>query len=134
MIMNLTFFLSRILNEEDRNVNSERGNFCDKNDAPSQSIDWQGEGWYRIMDPAGTKIPEGRVTSQKCGTFSTGWLNGTHPNQLGEQIEAQVCFDIGIPDDGLCRYEKSIQIINCGAYYLYSLPDVSICESRYCTV
>ena len=31
------------------------------------SVDWQGEGWYRVMGNAGTRIPEDPFTSVQSG-------------------------------------------------------------------
>ena len=42
---------------------------CDQrgNDMIS-SKDWQGSGWYRIMEPAGTEIAQQVVTNHHCNT------------------------------------------------------------------
>ena len=42
---------------------------CDQrgNDMIS-SKDWQGSGWYRVMEPAGTRIAQQVVTNHHCNT------------------------------------------------------------------
>ena len=87
-----------------------------------------------MLEPAGTKIPEGVQDSGTCGTYATGWLNGTHPIEEGERVKAQVCFHSNTYDEDICRYQSSIEIVNCGTYFLYHLPDASHCYLRYCTV
>ena len=115
---------------DDATRNSEHGheNYCDDSDTYT-SPDWKGPGWYRMMSPAGTKMPEVAVPNQKCGTFATGWLNGTHPNLLGETVDRTVCFN-WVGND--CNYSSSVKVKNCGGYFLYYLPKVPLCHLRYC--
>ena len=36
-----------------------------------------------MIHPAGTKLPERSIARGHCGTSLPGWLNGTHPTNLG---------------------------------------------------
>ena len=67
----------KILNETSRNRNYGLGDeaYCD-----SSSLN----GWYRMMPPAGTIIPEGVVPENMCGTCGSGWMNGIHPTGVSE--------------------------------------------------
>ena len=110
---------------------------CDQqgNDMIS-SKDWQGSGWYRIMEPAGTRIAQQVVTNHHCNTDATGWMMGNHPSQLGQVVTRHVCIN----HDSRCQWNISIKIVNCGQFYVYYLKEISISDSygyrcaRYCTV
>lgn len=119
----------RILQEEDRNIEYPGAANCDKVSDFEQSPDWKGENWYRMKKPAGTMIPESVQEWRHCGTASPGWLNGSHPIQKNIKVTSQVCFH---GTGGSCEYDTTIDIINCGDYFLYFLPDTPLCFLRYC--
>ena len=52
--------------------------FCDAEGRSYTSPRWQGAGYYRFLEPAGTMLPEKSPGYYHCGTRSVGWLNGTH--------------------------------------------------------
>ena len=129
-----------VLNSADRNYQFETigSNYkCDKrgNDMIS-SMDWQGSGWYRIMEPAGTKLAQQVVPMHHCNTDATGWMMGNHPSQLGQVVTRHVCFN----HDSRCQWNIAIKMVNCGHFYVYYLKETSISDSdgyrhaRYCTV
>ena len=118
-----------ILNDETRNLNYIGQDYCDSTFYQSRtSPDWKGTSWYRFDSPGGTKIPEHSLEYLHCNTYAPGWLNGTHPTNLGETVERKVCFNY---PNHVCQFERNIQIKNCGAYFLYYLKDVSL-NYRYC--
>ena len=109
-----------ILSDSTRNINyvtDPHFIFCDDFNS-FQNEDWKGPGWYRIMGPAGTQLPEEIVMPYHCGTSFTGWLNGTHPTVFNEIVDRNVCFH-SINGDP-CLYQSAVQILNCGEFYLYS--------------
>ena len=121
-----------ILDEADRNIKSgiENGYYCD--DDTRSDIDhgdYKGSGWYRMMNPAGTKIPEVAPPLGQCGTNAPGWLNGAHPDGLGQTVSREVCFNYF---GNKCWTKTTIKVINCGGFYVYELPRTSICPHRYC--
>ena len=138
-----------ILDEEDRNVNHAgcwdgTGNYDEDNKIKDDdgkwmcywdvegyndtSTQWKGEGYYRLMEPAGIQLPEYAPGSGHCGTSLTGWLNGSHPERYGEEVERKVCVD-GDRDNRLdCNWNWNITITNCKGYYVYFLPE----GGRYC--
>ena len=86
-----------------------------------------------MMQPAGTKIPEGVVPSRKCGTLAPGWMNGQHPTEIGEEVEREICFNwSGIFNASNCIDSKHIKVTNCGAYYVYKLPKPDYYSMGYC--
>ena len=51
------------MSDYSRNLGNPGGDYCDSLNPPDgyeewTSPDWKGEGWYRLMNPAGTIIPE----------------------------------------------------------------------------
>ena len=119
-----------ILNEPSRNRNYDYPSiiYYDRVDA-----EFNGNVWYRMMQPAGTKIPEGVVPSLKCGTRVTGWMNGQHPTEIGEEVERKICFNwSGLINVSNCLDSKHIKVTNCGAYYVYKLPKPDYYSMGYC--
>ena len=86
-------------------------------------------GWYRFVGAAGTKMPTTRVQPFRCGTYWSGWLNGTHPTVEDGEVSRMVCFSDKRAD---CRHTNIISVKNCGYYYVYKLFKTPICPSRYC--
>ena len=78
--------------------------------------------------PAGTQIPEKPTMYGYCGTGTTGWLNGSHPKKHGEIVKRQICFR----NYTKCRWKTTISVVNCIDYFVYKLPRVNVCHSRYC--
>ena len=126
----------KILNDPKRNANYktvESVPFCDSTTSSwaPKSADWKGKSWYRFQFPAGTRIPEYVVPHIHCGTYATGWLNGTHPTEYGNVSEATVCFHY---TKSKCQWTTQIQILNCGQYFLYQLQDAPECRMKFCGV
>jgi len=119
---------AKVLNDATRNINNGNGSFCDKTDRDS-SQDWQGPGWYKLESPAGNRLPEDNPGFQHCGTTGAGWLRTGHPANEGEKVNGIVCFAIDIDD---CFWSESIEIVKCGEYFVYNLPEVPTCHLRYC--
>ena len=59
-----------------------------------------------------------------------GWLNGPHPEVIGEIVDLQVCFKVNRD----CDYHNLVQVINCGDFYLYYFFDTPLCNMRYCAI
>ena len=106
---------------------------CDSSTGPyyssTLSPDWKGAGWYRFIGAAGTRMPEQSPGIKHCGTLAPGWVNGKHPATPGEEIQVNICFDW---NDNKCLRLTTASILNCGAYFLYKLPEVPTCDYRYC--
>ncbi len=57
----------------DRSVNFRtHTRFCDQ--MGKANSDWQGPGWYRFAEWAGSKMPETPPPAKHCGTFKPGWI------------------------------------------------------------
>ena len=119
------------LTSSTRNVATGSGVTCD--DAPGRwgsNPDWQGARWYRFTGDAGTRMPTSPPSTSSCGTLAPGWLNGAHPEVADGVVDRQVCFHW---DGSTCRWNRPIQVVNCGDHYRYNLPTTAgICYLRYC--
>ena len=82
---------------------------------------------YRFADFHG--IPEYSPGDEHCRTNAPGWLNGTHPSEVGVSKTADVCF---VHEDDDCRWSVSVKVMKCSDYYLYYLPNTPRCSLRYC--
>ena len=82
-----------------------------------------------MIEPAGTQMPEYVVDPKHCGTHASGWLNGTHPTNIGVAVDSTVCFHWS---SSPCYWSSDIQIMNCETYFLYYLPNTETCRLRYC--
>ena len=114
-----------ILKEASRNRNHGQGQNYD--DSLESNV------WYRMMAPAGTKIPEKYVHLGKCGSYRSGWMNGQHPTEIGAEVQRKVCFNYH------CHLSNMIKVTNCGEYYVYKFPERSLgmiraskVGARYC--
>ena len=106
------------------------------------SVDWQGEGWYRVMGNAGTRIPEYPFTSVQspgyghCKNYCPGYLpRGSHPQTPGKVVNnVKVCYNC---DSYMCHpsYKNfnAIKIRHCGDYFVYYLTKSHNENFRYCT-
>ena len=112
----------RKLNEASRNINYGRGSYCDSN--------LYGR-WYRFFKPAGTRIPDypPSLNGNKCGTHATGWLQGGHPESVGQVVSRRICFSNA---GEKCWSKSYCQVANCGSFFVYQLPSAPSCSFRYC--
>lgn len=86
-------------------------------------------GWFRFQNPAGTKMPTSCVPRYRCGTDAPGWLNGAHPKVSDGRVARQVCFHW---ESNCCMWSVSIQVRNCGSFYIYYLKRTPACRLRFC--
>jgi len=104
--------------------------YCDDDNDKKRSPDWQGGNhWYRMLPPAGVVIPETKLPEDHCGTRAVGWIRGSHPKQVGASKNVTVCFTWSGRD---CWRSNNIQITKCDNFFVYLLPEVRVCHSRYC--
>ena len=110
----------KTLNEANRNVNYQGSVTCDKSFSGA---------WYRMMPPAGVKMPMKAPPKQKCGTHAPGWMQGSHPSLKDGIVSRKVCFHWS---SSTCHWSSTISVLNCASYYLYKLPKAPVCNLRYC--
>jgi hypothetical protein len=84
------------------------------------------------MGIGGTIMPLTSPGMNHCGAFLSGWFNESLPSTIGTIVSGGVCFELY--DAELCGPYYSVSVVNCGGFYVYFLPPVILCNSRYCTV
>ncbi len=116
------------INDPTRNVaNTAIYGTCDTGSLFNAS---NGGSWIRFVGTGGTTIPLTPPGISHCGGFASGWFNGTLPTTVGTVLDGTVCFDINLDS---CMFLVSVSVVNCGGFYVYFLPPVIVCNSRYCT-
>ena len=87
--------------------------------------------WYRLTGESGSYLPEScpQPQSDVCGTMYPGWLNGIHPTVAEGVVTRTACFSTSA---GCCIYLTTIEVKNCGDFYVYKLPPAPTCNLRYC--
>ena len=89
------------------------------------------DGWYRFADSIGGQMNDYCIpVGWRCGTAYAGWLSGFHPITVGRPVSREVKFAGGNSCDA--TDSKTIQILNCGDFYVYHLPP-SPRNSVYCS-
>ena len=88
----------RILDEADRSVNSGGCGYYGGDQCTGDVYNcagatrWKGPGYYRLLEPAGTQLPETAPRAFHCGTDVVITLNGKHPKELGVEVDMTVTF------------------------------------------
>ena len=107
--------------------------------------DWKGDGWYRIVGDAGSKLIEAPAKLKHCGVEYPGWLYGGHPNASEGEVVRFVNFVmLDVCTYGRCTYgsdayqSASIKVINCNnEYFVYYLIGMEyqdwVLGGGYCT-
>ena len=87
--------------------------------------------WIRFVGSGGTMMPTATAGVNRCGGFLAGWFNGTLPSVPGAQNNGSACFANYIDP---CFLSTNISVVYCsGGFYIYFLPPMRACNSRYCT-
>ncbi|XP_062518718.1 collagen alpha-1(IV) chain-like [Corticium candelabrum] len=118
----------RVLNETWRQTSEHHSNttiHCDY--SPNQH--GFTPGWHSFSPTIGGAMPEKCTPKNYCGTLASGWLKGSHPNVIGQKISRTVCFSWS---SNCCQWHTSVEVINCGQYYIYNLPNTPGCTFAYC--
>ena len=128
-----------ILDEETRNVyygidySSNDACYWDALSSYQQSLRWSGDGYYRMVLPAGEMLLEGDPGKKEiCGTVFPGYLlEGSHPTNVGQEVDSIVYFS----QNHYENYTRDITITRCPdnfyVYYLRELARQSF--KRYCS-
>ena len=91
--------------------------------------------WYKVSGNAGNALAAVEVPKQRrCGTKDRVYLTSSHPLLSDGQVTRWVCM---ATQNSNCAQKDKIQVINCGAFYLYKLVEMKrTCSPRawrYCT-
>jgi len=86
-------------------------------------------GWYRFQGAAGTKMVTTCPPMDRCDANFPVWLSGGHPTVAEGKVTRNVCIN----KFACCKETFSIQLKNCGSYYIYKLSLLGSCNARYCS-
>jgi hypothetical protein len=104
-------------------------NTCDTGGAANPSPDFPGPAWYRFTGSAGSRMATVAPAEGNCATDAPGYLTGGIPTTAAGLVTRAVCYSwVG----NTCWRTNNIQMVNCGGYHLYNLPDTPGCSIRYC--
>ena len=87
------------------------------------------DGWYRFQGAAGTKMVTTCPPLKRCGADFPIYMSGTHPTVAEGRVTILAC----IHKQRCCDGPVSIEVKNCGSYYIYKLGNPKQCPARYCT-
>ncbi|XP_046553819.1 oncoprotein-induced transcript 3 protein-like [Haliotis rubra] len=88
------------------------------------------ENWYQVVNYHGAlEMPTSHVDINSCGANYPGWLNGTLPSETDGIVDMTVCVSFY---NEPCRKQVTIQVKNCGLFYVYYLVKMGGCSERYC--
>ena len=65
----------------------------------------------------------------RCNTDASGWLSEPHPSTLEGIVTRKVCYHWS---GDCCNWSNTIQVLNCGGFYIYKLVPPPACQLRYC--
>ena len=134
-----------ILDSFTRNIKTPSGDavrdacgsrFCSDGNSTSHHPDWKGEGWYRFMGEAGTRMalsppnlldPEN--SDNHCGTAGTYWMSGTLPTPEENEVVRTAYYQYG--GGSPLAGPVDVTVLNCGPYYVYNLVNV-LSSCGYC--
>lgn len=86
--------------------------------------------WYRITAAAGNQVPENCVKTG-CSSLYKGWINGSLPTVDEGQLEREMCFSSNT--NGCCKPSKEVRVRNCGGYYVFKFPALTVTEMKFCS-
>ena len=104
---------------------------CDKDDSK-----FDGNNWFRFVEPAGKKLSTSALSKYSCGTDAVGWMDGAHPTRVGQIVSRKMCFSW----DSQCQWSSTnTKVAACRGYggqlfYLYQLKEPSNSCLAYCAV
>ena len=121
----------RVLNETWRQTSEHYSKTTHHCDMTGHSYNQHGftPGWHSFSPTIGGAMPEKCTSPNYCGTLASGWLKGSHPNVIGQNTSRTVCFSYR---GNCCWSQTSVEVINCGQYYIYNLPNTPECALAYC--
>lgn len=76
-------------------------------------------------------IPSHCIPKGSCNTESPLWIHGDHPSEKYQLVSRSACLH---NSSNCCAAVYSVQIRNCGDFYVYQLRTPDFCHQRYCSV
>ena len=100
----------------------------------SYNNNFNGNDWFRFVEPAGVKLSNVDIGQNACGTHRSGWLRGSDPTIVGQTLDRTVCFSHGPYP---CQTDVNIKVSLCSdnnneKFLIYQLRKPSVSGSGYC--
>ena len=76
----------------------------------NNNSNFNGNNWFRFVEPAGVKLSNTAIGVRACGTYASGYMDGSDPTVVGQILDRTACFDIG---GGACYYSANIKVSLC---------------------
>lgn len=96
------------------------------------------KGWYRFTSFVGGQMPTSKVSTNRCGTESPIWLDGTtgnHPaSPTDPVVSIKACVNFLERRNG-CFFSFYVSVKRCSGnpdYFLYYLQPTYQCNVAYC--
>ncbi|XP_062516319.1 collagen alpha-1(XXIII) chain-like [Corticium candelabrum] len=86
--------------------------------------------WHAFNASIGRRMAKKCPSNGHCGTATPGWLKKYPLTAVGDTGIGKVCFRWL---DNCCALQVTINITNCGDFYVYNLPVTETCPSAYCS-
>ena len=117
-------FSSKAISDSTRLVTAPYNGLCDKNTFTFDIT------WVRFIYPGGTQLATSPPNTDRCGAHVTGWYRDTMPS-AGTMVTGTVCYHY---NGNNCMWNNTIQVVNCGPFYVFGLVAPPGFKFRYCTV
>ena len=130
LFTNISFFFLADICKNYQNLTDAERKYNYVTNEYSPKCDDKLNGWYRFQGAAGTKMVTTCPAMYRCGATRPAWLNEDHPTVAKGKVTRKVCIRM---DKVCCDKSASIEVKNCGSYYIYNLKGlIKHCDARYC--
>ena len=86
-----------------------------------------GAGWYRLAGLYPKLQEQGPYLNFRGNSHAPGFMQFSHPSTSGQTVSGTVGFNWG----STTAWTTSIQVTNCGPYFVYYLPPAPVCNLVY---
>ena len=107
------------------------GTHCDAGNS-----NFNGNNWFRFVEPAGVKLSNTAIGGRACGTTISGWMSGSDPTIVGEILDRTACFHhVGFS----CLWKVNLKVSLCSDnnnenFLIYQLENPPGCNAGYCAI
>lgn len=112
-----------IINDSTRLATAAGGTSCDSPLFNSTTT------WIRFSGSGGTQLVTSAPSISACDAQAPGWYSGSLPIS-GNTVTGEACYAWSSND---CYWSNTIQVTDCGSFYVWGLVSPPECSLRYCT-
>ena len=100
----------------------------------SDNSNFNGNNWFRFVEPAGVKLSNTASDARACGQYSSGWMRGSDPTIVGQTLDRTACFSYS---GYQCYWSRNIKVSLCSdnnneQFLIYQLRKPPYYYSVYC--